>query len=92
MVEDEISEIDKDTVICQSSKWIYTDVGGLLTVSAELKQMIKEGEKIAEIRDVFGRKIKEYYSPEDGIVIGKSIGPVNQTGGRILHLGKIKNP
>ena len=90
MVDDEPVEIDKDTVLCGSSKWIYTDTGGLLTVNAELRQILKKGEKIAELRNVFGTKIKEYYAPEDGIVIGKSISPVNQTGGRILHLGILK--
>ena len=90
MVDDEPVEIDRDTVLCGSSKWIYTDTGGLLTVNAELRQILKKGEKIAELRNVVGAKIKEYYAPEDGIVIGKSISPVNQTGGRILHLGIIK--
>ena len=89
MVEDEPVEIDKDTVLCQSSKWIYTDTGGLLTINVDLRQVLEKGEKIAELRNVFGTKIKEYYAPEDGIVIGKSISPVNQTGGRILHLGII---
>lgn len=91
MVDDEPVAIDKDTVLCASSKWIYTDTGGLLTINVDLRQMLKKGEKIAELRNVFGTKIKEYYAPEDGIVIGKSISPVNQTGGRILHLGIIKN-
>lgn len=90
MVDDEPVDIDKDTVLCESSKWIYTDTGGLLAVNAELRQILKKGEKIAELRNVFGTKIKEYYAPEDGIVIGKSISPVNQTGGRILHLGILK--
>ena len=90
MVDDVPVEIDKDTVLCGSSKWVYTDTGGLLTVNVELRQILKKGEKIAELRNVFGTKIKEYYAPEDGIVIGKSISPVNQTGGRILHLGILK--
>ncbi len=90
MVDDEPVEPEKATVRCQSSKWIYTDMGGLLTVNAQLRQRLKKGEKIAELRDVFGTKIKEYFAPEDGVVIGKSIGPVNQTGGRILHLGIVK--
>ena len=90
MVDDEIVEAEKETVICSSSKWIYTDRGGLLTVNAELRQRVQRGEKIAELRNIFGTRIKEYFAPEDGIVIGKSVSPVNQTGGRILHLGIIK--
>ena len=33
--------------------------------------------------------IREYRSPFDGIVIGRSVNPVGQTGARILHLGRI---
>ncbi|MDF1695134.1 MAG: succinylglutamate desuccinylase/aspartoacylase family protein [Saprospiraceae bacterium] len=91
MVDDEIIEVEKDTVICSSSRWIYTDIGGLLTVNVELRQIVQKGEKIAELRNVFGTKIKEYFAPEAGIVIGKSVSPVNQSGGRILHLGIIKS-
>lgn len=91
MVDDKITELKKDTVVCTSSHWVYTDVGGLLSVHVELRDMVKKGEKIAEIRNIFGEKIREYYAPQAGIVIGKSVSPVNQTGGRILHLGIIKN-
>jgi len=90
MVDDEPVEIDKSTVVCKSSKWLYTDTGGLLTINVDLRQIVQKGEKVAELRNIFGTKIKEYFAPEDGIVIGKSISPVNQTGGRILHLGIIK--
>lgn len=87
MIEDEINELEKKTVICKKSLWIYTDAGGLLTIPVELRQLIKKGELIAILRDIFGNKIQEYFAPQDGIVIGKSVSPVNQTGGRILHLG-----
>lgn len=90
MVKDEIIETEKQTVLCQKSLWVYTDVGGLLSIPVELRQMVKKGELIATMRDIFGNKIKEYFAPEDGIVIGKSVSPVNQTGGRILHLGILK--
>lgn len=87
MIDDEIMIVEKKTVVCQKSIWIYTDTGGLLSIPVELRQMIKKGELIATLRDIFGNKVKEYYAPHDGIVIGKSVSPVNQTGGRILHLG-----
>ncbi len=79
-----------DTILCKKSYWIYTDTGGLLTVYPDVTKVVKKGEKIATIRNVFGDVIKEYFSPEKGIVIGKSVNPVNQAGGRILHLGIIK--
>ena len=90
MIDDEIEAPKKPTVLCKSSYWIYTDVGGLLTVHVELREIVKKGMLLASIRDIFGNLIKEYLAPEEGIVIGKSTNPVNQTGGRILHLGIIK--
>ncbi len=90
MIQDEIMTTENETVLCKRSLWIYTDAGGILTIPVELRQMVKKGELIAVLRDIFGKKVKEYFSPHDGIVIGKSISPVNQTGGRILHLGILK--
>ncbi len=91
MIDDETEILDKETVHCQRSYWIYTDRGGLLTVSVELREKVKKGQKIATIRNIFGEELTEYFAPEDGIVIGKSVSPVNQSGGRILHLGIIKD-
>ncbi len=90
MIKDDMIESDRETVLCQRSLWVYTDTGGLLTVPVELRQMLKKGEVIANIKDIFGHKIKEYFTPEEGVVIGKSVSPVNQSGGRILHLGIVK--
>lgn len=90
MVDDEIEISEKETVICNSSYWLYTDKGGLLTIHVELRDVVEEGQKIATLRDIFGRETKTYHAPEAGIVIGKSVSPVNQSGGRIVHLGRIK--
>lgn len=90
MIDDEIVKEEKNTVLCDSSFWMYTDKGGLLTVHAELRDVVEKGEVIATLRNVFGDKITEYVAEESGVVIGKSVSPVNQTGGRILHMGRIK--
>lgn len=87
MIDDDILPMEKETVICRQSMWVYTDIGGILHINVDLREMVKKGQVIAHIRDIFGNKIKDYHAPADGIVIGKSISPVNQTGGRILHLG-----
>lgn len=83
----EQEQAETPAIICKKSYWIYTNNGGLLTVHPKVTQMVKKGELIATLRNIFGDIIEEYQAPEDGIVIGKSTNPVNQTGGRILHLG-----
>lgn len=87
MIEDPIEEPLAPTVICQRSYWIYTDVGGLLTLHVDLMKEVEKGTLLASIRDIFGNLVKQYHAPEAGIVIGKSVSPVNQAGGRVLHLG-----
>ncbi len=87
MIDDDIITSPVDTILCKRSYWLYTDKGGLLTTSVNLLDQLESGQKIAAIYDVFGDKLKEYATPEAGVVVGKSVSPVNQSGGRILHLG-----
>lgn len=89
MLKCEREEPDEAIVLCKKSYWIYTDTGGIMTVKPKVTDMVKKGEVVATIRNIFGDILKEYYAPEDGVVIGKSTNPINQTGGRILHLGII---
>lgn len=87
MLPSQIDKGEEDTVICKNSIWIYTDVGGFLSVVPEVTSFVKGGDLIARMHNIFGDLIKEYHAPLDGIVIGKEVNPVNQTGGRLLHLG-----
>ncbi|GJM35952.1 MAG: deacylase [Saprospiraceae bacterium] len=75
------------TVICDASHWIYTDTGGILNVHPGVTDLVKKGDPIASLYDIFGDLKMTYMAQEDGIIIGRSVNPVNQTGGRILHLG-----
>lgn len=90
MINTEVEEHSEETVRCKKSFWMYTDTGGLLTVHPNVTDIVNKGEKVATLRNVFGDIVKEYTAPEKGIVIGKSVSPVNQAGGRILHLGILK--
>jgi predicted deacylase len=87
MTDDEIIIPETPPVVCRNSYWLYTDTGGILTVYPELKERLEPGQVIGTLRNVFGDLVREYVAPEKGIVVGKSIYPINQTGGRILHLG-----
>ncbi|MEX1365403.1 MAG: succinylglutamate desuccinylase/aspartoacylase family protein [Nannocystaceae bacterium] len=75
--------------LCSSSRWLYTDMGGLLQVLPELREVVDEGQVIARQVDIFGDLVREYAAPFRGIVIGKSVEPVSPTGARIVHLGQI---
>ena len=78
-----------EPILCERSRWMYTDRGGLLEVLPRPTDLVSRGERVAILRNAFGDAIREYHAPEDGIVIGKSVNPVGQTGARILHLGSV---
>ena len=92
MTSGEIDAPEEPHVLCQSSYWLYTSTGGILTVRPQLTERVTKGQLLAQQHNIFGDLVEEYYAPEDGIVIGRSINPVNRTGGRILHLGVPATP
>lgn len=89
MIAGDIVETGHETALCSGSYWIYTTVGGILEVFGSVGERVCRDQRIALVRDVFGNILREYFVPEDGIIIGRSIDPVNQTGSRILHLGRL---
>jgi predicted deacylase len=68
---------------------MHTQSGGVLRVFPETGDKVKEGATVASVHDVYGNLIEEYVAPHSSVVIGKSVNPVNLTGSRILHLGKV---
>lgn len=90
MIKGKIHAPEIKPVVCKTSYWMYTDRGGLLNVHPSLTDTVNKGDLIATQYDIFGDEIARYTAPESGIVIGKSVSPVNLTGGRILHLGVIR--
>jgi uncharacterized protein len=87
MTAGHIEEPVSPPLICERSFWMYTDTGGILSVLPQVTAAVQAGEHIATLRDIFGNQLREYEAPESGIVIGKSVNPINQTGGRVIHLG-----
>ncbi|KAI8809832.1 hypothetical protein BJ742DRAFT_212696 [Cladochytrium replicatum] len=78
-----------EPIVCSRSYWVFADKGGLLNVIPEIFTWVRRGEPIAYLYNLFGGLVESYYSPEDGIIIGKSVDPVCESGSRILHLGVV---
>ncbi len=87
MLKGEIKVCSDPIVLCQRSYWMHTDEGGILQVIPRVCEEVKKGQLVAEVRSIFGKLNREYHAPEDGIIIGKSVDPINPTGSRIIHLG-----
>ncbi|KAF9184332.1 hypothetical protein BGZ49_004436 [Haplosporangium sp. Z 27] len=89
MIEDEHEVQDYEPVICAKSYWIFTNGGGILNVLPDVNTWVRKGELIATLHNIFGEEEHRYFAPEDGVVVGKSVDPVCQSGCRILHLGVV---
>ncbi|KAJ2358961.1 hypothetical protein IWW50_000346 [Coemansia erecta] len=91
MVPDEQSTPETAPVVCTRSFWIFARSGGILTVHPDVATWVRAGELIASVHSVFGDLEEEYFAPQDGIIVGKHVDPVCQTGNRILHLGVVED-
>ncbi|CAO3638058.1 unnamed protein product [Cunninghamella blakesleeana] len=78
------------TILCSSGFWIYTRTGGILEVYPGVNTIVRKGDLIARMKNMFGTLIDEYFAPCTSVVIGRSSNPVAMTGDRIVHLGVIK--
>ena len=81
----------KSSIICSSSSWIYANEGGFLETTVSLTEEVKKGQLIGILKNPFGDIVEKYFAPHNGIIIGKSTNPVSISGGRIIHLGILKN-
>jgi predicted deacylase len=87
MLRVERAHFHEQPIVCGRSFWMHTDVGGVLEVFPPVATHVRQGQTVARVTNIFGDVIREYQAPEEGVVVGKSTNPVNQTGARILHLG-----
>ncbi|KAJ3257573.1 hypothetical protein HK103_004482 [Boothiomyces macroporosus] len=78
------------TIVCSRGFWMYTKTGGVLEVYPSVNTIVKKGDLIARIKNIFGNIIEEIYSTHTGVTIGRSSNPVAMAGDRILHMGIIK--
>lgn len=87
MLHGRVKDYMKDTSICSSSHWMYAPTGGLLEVIPKLTEMVKKGQQLAVIYNMFGQVISTIKSEHDAIVIGKATTPYCEAGSRVIHLG-----
>ncbi|KNC97694.1 succinylglutamate desuccinylase/aspartoacylase [Spizellomyces punctatus DAOM BR117] len=78
------------TILCSKGFWIYTKTGGVLEVYPNVNTVVRKGDLIARIKNIFGNIVEEIYAPSSGVTIGRSSNPVAMAGDRVLHLGVIK--
>jgi len=82
-------DLVRPPVVCHSSTWLRTRIGGLLDTRFALGEFLEKGQRVAEVLDPFGYRIGAYDAPSAGVVIGMSGSPVAVPGTRYCHLGQV---
>lgn len=89
MLSGKVKNYMDNTVVCDSSFWVYSEVGGIVDVLPTLGKMVKKDELIAVVYNVFGEVKNQVFAKEEGIVIGRSVSPCCDSGDRLVHLGRV---
>lgn len=87
MIKGQVKDMVTNATICDHSYWIYAKTGGIVDVMPNLADVVRKGDVIAIVYDVFGNIKEEIVANRSGIVIGKNVRPNCDAGTRVLHLG-----
>jgi len=89
MLEGKVESIKQDVVVDPWFKGVKH--GGMLHYKAELGQVVKKGEVIAEIRDVFYRNVVDtFVCPfEKGMIIVRRAHPTVNPGDWVVNIGSV---
>ncbi len=56
------------TILCSRGFWMYTRTGGVLEVYPSVNTIVRKGDLIARIKNIFGNIVDEIYSTHSGVV------------------------
>ncbi|SFT94761.1 succinylglutamate desuccinylase/aspartoacylase family protein [Sedimentitalea nanhaiensis] len=86
-----IAKAKAASVLCASSKWLRSPVGGLIRIYKRRGDVVETGETLASISDPFGEAEATIAAPFGGIIIGRSVLPVVNEGDAVFHLAALKS-
>jgi hypothetical protein len=75
--------------VCWRSGWVRARRTGIMHMDAALGQHVKEGEKLGELFNSFGKRLAIVKADRTGVVIGRSEAPLVNSGDALVHLGEI---
>ncbi|WOI53912.1 M14 family metallopeptidase [Parvularcula sp. LCG005] len=74
--------------VSNASSWVRAPAGGILRLSVSLGGMVKKGDVVGALNDLFGEQEQTLTAPADGIVIGQTNLPVVNEGDAVLHIAE----
>ena len=81
-----VPDLPKERIIAPGS-FDFSTKGGLLRTKKQLRDLVKKGEVIATISDLFGDVVEEIKAPHDGIIVSQRTFPTIHAGEWTVFVG-----
>lgn len=85
----DIEESKHRSIYCTNLERISAPQGGLLRVIPKEGQVLKKGDLLATLHNVFGDLVEKILAPRDGVIITRATNPTCPAGCRIVHFADI---
>ena len=75
--------------VCWRSGWVRARRTGILHMDVALGQHVKDGERLGELFDSFGKRLALVKADRDGVVIGRAEAPLVNRGDALVHIAEL---
>ncbi|WP_028329439.1 succinylglutamate desuccinylase/aspartoacylase family protein [Brachyspira alvinipulli] len=90
MLNDKQLKYTEEKIILNYKGSIKSDVDGMWHPSVKMGDIVKKGDKVGEIKDYFGKKIKDIISLNDGVVCLLKKNPHIKLDDSLIEINEIK--
>lgn len=91
MLKNEQLKYTEEKIILNYKGFLKSDVDGIWYPSVKTGDIVNKGDKVGEIKDYFGKKIKDIISPNDGIVCILKKNNHIKSNDPLVEINEIKN-
>lgn len=85
-----LTDPEHPSEVCFRSGWVRARRTGILSLHVELGQHVREGERLGELHNSFGRPLALVKADRDGIVLGRTEAPLVNSGDALVHIGALE--
>lgn len=85
-----LTDPEHPSEVCFRSGWVRARRTGILSLHVELGQHVREGERLGELHNSFGRPLALVKADREGIVLGRTEAPLVNSGDALVHIGALE--
>lgn len=78
--------------VCWRSGWVRARRTGMVHMDVALGQHVKDGDRLGELFNSFGKRLAIVKADRAGVVIGRSEAPLVNRGDALVHIGEVAPP